>query len=154
MGLPVIADSSAWIELLRGRRSAAGRRLETGLRAGERILMPDVVLQEVLQGARDPRHFVRLQEQLEVVEPFVPQAPRETAVDVAGGTGSVDTWPRGRPNAVPATATATLDVRIVPRQHPEEMERLQGRLKRLRHERRRHDAWLTVEIARHKERPS
>ena len=33
------------------------------------------------------------------------------------------------------------------------MERLQGRLKRLQHERRRRDAWLTVEIARHKERP-
>jgi acetyl-CoA carboxylase carboxyl transferase alpha subunit len=35
----------------------------------------------------------------------------------------------------------------------EEMDRLQGRLKRLQHERRRRDAWLTVEIARHKERP-
>jgi predicted nucleic acid-binding protein len=75
----MIADSSAWIELLRGRRSVAGRRLEAVLRAGEVVLMPDVVFREVLQGARDPRHFVRLQEQLEAVRPFVPQAPRETA---------------------------------------------------------------------------
>ena len=35
----------------------------------------------------------------------------------------------------------------------EEVERLQSRLKRLQHGRRRRDAWLTVEIARHKDRP-
>lgn len=35
----------------------------------------------------------------------------------------------------------------------EEIERLQNRLKRLQRERRRHDAWVTVEIARHKDRP-
>jgi predicted nucleic acid-binding protein len=51
----MIADSSAWIEFLRGRRSTAARRLEAALRQGQTVLMPDVVLQEVLQGARDPR---------------------------------------------------------------------------------------------------
>ena len=35
----------------------------------------------------------------------------------------------------------------------EEMERLQSRLKRARHEARRHDDWVTVAIARHKDRP-
>jgi acetyl-CoA carboxylase carboxyl transferase alpha subunit len=35
----------------------------------------------------------------------------------------------------------------------EEIERLQARLKSLRHEKRRHDTWVTVEIARHKDRP-
>jgi len=35
----------------------------------------------------------------------------------------------------------------------EEIERLQTKLKSLQHERRRHDTWVTVEIARHKERP-
>lgn len=75
----MIADSSAWIELLRGRRSAVARRLESVLQAGEEVLMPDVVLQEILQGARDPHQFVRLAEQLETVRPFQPNAPRETA---------------------------------------------------------------------------
>lgn len=75
----MIADSSAWIEFLRGRRSTAARRLEAVLRQEEIILMPDVVFQEVLQGARDPQHFVRLQEQLEQVRPFASPAPRETA---------------------------------------------------------------------------
>ena len=35
----------------------------------------------------------------------------------------------------------------------EEIEKLQARLKSLQHESRRHDTWLTVELARHKERP-
>jgi len=35
----------------------------------------------------------------------------------------------------------------------EEIERLQARLKRVRHESRRHDDWVTVAIARHKDRP-
>jgi acetyl-CoA carboxylase carboxyl transferase alpha subunit len=35
----------------------------------------------------------------------------------------------------------------------EEIERLQSRLKKLQHESRRHDTWVTVELARHKERP-
>lgn len=35
----------------------------------------------------------------------------------------------------------------------EEIEKLQTRLKKLQHESRRHDTWVTVEIARHKERP-
>jgi hypothetical protein len=75
----MIADSSAWIEFLRGRRSGVAKRLESALQAGEVVLMPDVVFQEVLQGARDPRHFVRLQEELEAVRPFMSGSPRETA---------------------------------------------------------------------------
>lgn len=75
----VIADSSAWIEFLRGKPSQAGARLQAILRAGEIVLLPDVVLQEVLQGARDPGHFVRLREQLEEVRPFVPQDARALA---------------------------------------------------------------------------
>jgi len=35
----------------------------------------------------------------------------------------------------------------------EEIEKLQGALKSLQHESRRHDTWVTVEIARHKDRP-
>jgi predicted nucleic acid-binding protein len=75
----VIADSSAWIEFLRGTPSQVGRRLRAMLRAGEIVLLPDVVLQEVLQGARDPGHFMRLREQMEEVRPFVPQDPRALA---------------------------------------------------------------------------
>ena len=75
----MIADSSAWIEMLRGRNSPIGLRLEKALRRGERLLMPDTVYQEVLQGASDVHHFIRLQSQLELVPPYVPDDPREIA---------------------------------------------------------------------------
>ena len=75
----MIADSSAWIEFLRGKRSRAGARLEAILRAGEIVLLPDVVLQEVLQGAKDSSHFMRLREQLDEVRPFVAQDARALA---------------------------------------------------------------------------
>jgi predicted nucleic acid-binding protein len=75
----MIADSSAWIELLRARRTRVGERLADALRRGEPIYMPDVVYQEVLQGARDPNDFIRLQAQLDRVPPFVPEDAREIA---------------------------------------------------------------------------
>lgn len=75
----MIADSSAWIELLRGPPSRVGQRLQAVLRDGEFVLMPDVVLQEILQGARDPGQFVRLREQMEEVPPFVPRDARALA---------------------------------------------------------------------------
>lgn len=75
----MIADSSAWIEFLRGRPSAAGRRLEQALRTGEFLVMPDIVLQEVLQGARDPQHFARLSERLRAVPRLVLDEPGATA---------------------------------------------------------------------------
>lgn len=75
----MIADSSVWIELLRGRATSAAQRLERTLQRGERLFMPDVVYQEILQGARDPHHFVRLQSQLDLVPPVSFQDAREVA---------------------------------------------------------------------------
>jgi len=75
----MIADSSAWIQMLRGADGTIGRRLEQALRRGDPVSMPDMVYQEVLQGASDARHFLRLQAQLDLVAPFVPEDPRGLA---------------------------------------------------------------------------
>lgn len=75
----MIADSSAWIELLRDRDSRAARRLAQALRTGEPLYMPDVIYQEVLQGASDARHFMRLQAQLDLVPPLPDDDARGTA---------------------------------------------------------------------------
>jgi predicted nucleic acid-binding protein len=75
----MIVDSSAWVELLRSTGSRIDLRLRRALRAGDPVAIPDVVYQEVLQGANGPRHFLRLQEQLDAVPAFVPQDARETA---------------------------------------------------------------------------
>ncbi|MES2948976.1 MAG: PIN domain nuclease [Pseudomonadota bacterium] len=79
----MIADSSAWIEMLRGRTTTVALRLEQALRKGEPIWMPDAVYQEILQGSRDARHFVNLQAQLDMVPVFVPENSHETARQAA-----------------------------------------------------------------------
>ena len=79
----MIADSSAWIKMLRGHTTPVASRLEQALRKGEPLLMPDAVYQEILQGARDARHFVNLQAQLDMVPVFVPEDSHETARQAA-----------------------------------------------------------------------
>ena len=52
----VIADSNIWIHYLRNPNSEVGSTLQALLDAN-RVLMTDVVLAEVLQGARTEREF-------------------------------------------------------------------------------------------------
>lgn len=79
----MIADTSAWIEMLRATGSPADRRLREALLKGRKLLMPDVVYQEVLQGSANAQQFMRLQEQLDTVPAFVPEDARETARQAA-----------------------------------------------------------------------
>jgi predicted nucleic acid-binding protein len=51
----ILADTSAWIEFLRGTGSEANVRLR-GLVGGQELATTDVVLMEVLAGARDDVH--------------------------------------------------------------------------------------------------
>ena len=79
----MIADSSAWVEFLRGTGSSVAQRLGRAIRDGEELLMPDVVYQEVLQGAASPTGFMRLQAQLDSVHAYIPDDPREIAQQAA-----------------------------------------------------------------------
>lgn len=79
----MIADTSAWIEMLRATGSPADRRLREALLKGRKLLMPDVVYQEVLQGSANAQQFMRLQDQLDTVPAFVPEDARETARQAA-----------------------------------------------------------------------
>ncbi|HET8748359.1 MAG TPA: PIN domain nuclease [Ramlibacter sp.] len=74
----MIADSSAWIEYLRGTGSAVHKRLRQALSRREPVWMLDVIYQEVLQGARDPADFVRLQRVLDQPRSWTPDDPRGT----------------------------------------------------------------------------
>ncbi len=51
----ILVDSSVWIAQLRGLRSAATAKLEAAV-AREPVLVGDLMLLEVLQGARDEAH--------------------------------------------------------------------------------------------------
>jgi hypothetical protein len=79
----MIADTSAWIEMLRATGSTVDQRLQQVLRKGQKLLMPDVVYREVLQGCANAQQFMRLQAQLDLVPAFMPDDARETARQAA-----------------------------------------------------------------------
>jgi predicted nucleic acid-binding protein len=79
----VIVDSSAWIAHLRGTDSAAARRLASALAERLPIRLPDIVLMEVLRGARDARDFLRLERSFLTLPRFVPSNPRQLARNAA-----------------------------------------------------------------------
>ena len=56
----ILADTSAWVEYLRKTGSEANLRLRALLERDE-LAITDVVIMEVLAGARDSRHHDRLQ---------------------------------------------------------------------------------------------
>ena len=73
MSSPVLVDTSAWVEYLRATGSAQDIALGRALQSPDGVLMPAVVLQELLQGARSPQDYLALQSALETVDLFEPQ---------------------------------------------------------------------------------
>ena len=71
----MIADTSAWIELLRATGSPAHLRLQQALQGDEVCWMPEVIYREVLQGARSVPHFIELQRLLDTLPPYVSDDP-------------------------------------------------------------------------------
>lgn len=59
----ILVDSSVWIAHLNGRNTAAVARLRTAA-AREPLLIGDLILLEVLQGARDDLHAARIERDL------------------------------------------------------------------------------------------
>lgn len=59
----ILADSSVWIAHLRGHRTPATATLAAAIRADE-LLVGDVILLEILQGARDEIQARRLERAL------------------------------------------------------------------------------------------
>lgn len=59
----ILVDSSVWIAHLRGQRTPATVKLETAA-SREPLLIGDLILLEVLQGARDEAHAARIERRL------------------------------------------------------------------------------------------
>ena len=70
----MIADTSAWVEFLRGTGSGVHRRLRAEIEAGAALLVPELVVMEVVVGAADERMARRLRTMLHSFE-VVPLAP-------------------------------------------------------------------------------
>jgi predicted nucleic acid-binding protein len=59
----ILVDSSVWIAHLRGLQTPATAKLEAAV-AREPLLIGDLILLEVLQGARDAAHAARIEQGL------------------------------------------------------------------------------------------
>jgi predicted nucleic acid-binding protein len=76
----ILADTSAWIEYLRGTGSPAHLALRTAV-IGDEVATTDVVVLELLSGSR-PERAESEQRMLQTVG-FLPQHPRDDAVHAA-----------------------------------------------------------------------
>lgn len=79
----MIVDSSVWIAHLRGKNTAAVRRLASALTKREPIGLPDIILMEILRGARDAQAFLHLERAFLSLPRFVPADPRQLARNAA-----------------------------------------------------------------------
>lgn len=81
----IVVDSSVWISLLRGLDTAAAGKLRTLVETrDDQLLVGDLILLEVLQGARDDFHAARIERALRRF-PIVPMLNEELAVGAASG---------------------------------------------------------------------
>jgi len=79
----IVVDSSVWIGNLRGLENQAVRRLrEVVNEADDQILVGDLILLEVLQGARDDVHADRIERNLRQY-PVVPMLDEAIAIRAA-----------------------------------------------------------------------
>ena len=79
----MIADTSAWIELLRASGSPEDLRMQKALRDEESILVPEVVYREVLQGAPSGPRFLQLQSMLDDMDHYISADPMQLARNAA-----------------------------------------------------------------------
>lgn len=59
-----LADTSAWLNALRTRPVGSGIRLNELIVSGSSVFLTGIIVQEVLQGARDELHFQRMRDWL------------------------------------------------------------------------------------------
>jgi len=79
----IVVDSSVWIAHLRGQATPAVLRLHAiAQHEDDRILVGDLILLEVLQGARDEAHAARIERDLRVY-PIAPMLDETIAVQAA-----------------------------------------------------------------------
>ncbi len=73
----ILVDSSAWVEFLRATGSAAHNRVRAALSDGTTLACTDVVLMEILAGARDRADRARLRRLLYGLEFLALEGPAD-----------------------------------------------------------------------------
>jgi predicted nucleic acid-binding protein len=81
----IVVDSSVWIALLRDQDTAAVRKLRELVETeDDQLLVGDLVLLELLQGARDDAHAARIERGLRRF-PIAPMLDEAIAIGAAAG---------------------------------------------------------------------
>ena len=75
----MILDTSAWIEFLRVTGSRADLELRRAFKNASPVWIPEVVYREVLQGASNTQHFMRLHTALDELSLYTSPDPFELA---------------------------------------------------------------------------
>ena len=75
----MIVDSSVWVEFLSRRPGVAAHALRSFLANGGAVSLIPVIIQEVLQGARDAAHLAAMNRMLAVIPVCVPVDARASA---------------------------------------------------------------------------
>lgn len=99
----IVVDSSVWIANLRDLDTDCVRRLRAIDHAEEPVLVGDLILLEVLQGARDEQHAARIERSLRQF-PIQPMLDADLAVRAAGNVRAL--------RARGITARKTIDIII------------------------------------------
>jgi len=73
----ILVDSSAWIEFLRATGSSAHLRVRSALRGGAELASTDVIVMEILAGARDDADRDRLRRLLYGLEFLAVDGPAD-----------------------------------------------------------------------------
>ena len=101
----IVVDSSVWIAYLRGRDSDAVRRLDSViLNRDDEILVGDLILLEILQGARDDTHAARIERNLRRF-PVAPMLGIDVAIRAAANYRTL--------RAKGVTVRKTIDIIII-----------------------------------------
>lgn len=107
----MIADSSVWIDWLRGRGDPAVERLDRELRSRRVRLLP-IILQEVLQGAATPERFIAWQRAFDSL-PMVQSTNAGVTAVLAAGLYARCRWngftPRSANDCLIAASCVELD---------------------------------------------
>ena len=108
----IVVDSSVWIDNLRNADNAAVRKLQALGLDGDEILIGDIILLEVLQGARDAPHAARIERNMRRF-PIAPMLGADLAVRAAQNYRSL----RGRGITIRKTADLIIGTFCVARDH-------------------------------------
>ena len=109
----ILADTSAWIDFLRG--SERGRDLRRRLRDGQPIACTEPVMMEVLAGARTADEYEQVRSTLLGAHwlPFDPVADFEAAAQIYAMSRSVGVVPGGLVDCLIVAVALRTDARVL-----------------------------------------